>query len=259
MNPLLATPAILSFLDSFSSRDRRRGKHCFLDHAVLKTSCLKADQQYLAIVRGSQDYRVAFEYNGEKQSWSATCSCPTGLMCKHVYAGMLALQANAAALAAPAANGKAAGNSGATRKRKPKAEPSPAPQLVQPPPTALCMALTQALGRSLNEFEAEMVRRAQWVYQEVRSGIGVRSEHLRRFAPAIQDYSWTALSLWPSMPRNDHQLWLYCAWELRGGAWPFQPSLGQQRTLPKSSPPCWSGNARRKLISGARVSRIPRH
>jgi len=38
---------------------------------------------------------------------------------------------------------------------------------------------------------------------------------LQLLAPGLKGSSWTVLDLWPAPPRDDYELWLYCAWELR--------------------------------------------
>jgi len=102
MNPLLATAEIQFFLQTFPSASRRRGKHYYQDGTVMQLACVEADRLYSAVVRGGEDYEVGFEYDPLTRSWSAECTCPVGSECKHIYAAMLALQANAAKLSAPA-------------------------------------------------------------------------------------------------------------------------------------------------------------
>ena len=107
MNPLFAISEIQSFLGSFPSKSRRRGKHYFAANAVAEVICVKPDREYAALVSGGEDYEVAFEYDPDDHSWAAECTCPVTYECKHIYAAMLALQANAAKLCeSKLANGK---------------------------------------------------------------------------------------------------------------------------------------------------------
>src|SRR5437660_6051262 len=98
MNPLLLSSEIQSFLESFPSKSRRRGRHYFADQAVREVLCIKTDRQYAALVDGGQEYEVVFDYDPQTHCWSVECTCPVTFECKHAFAAMLALQANAAKL-----------------------------------------------------------------------------------------------------------------------------------------------------------------
>src|SRR6266404_542573 len=213
MNPLLATAEIQSFLDHFPNKSRRRGRHYFADGAVVEVVCLVPDRQFGAVVSGSQDYEVVFDYDAEARRWLAECTCPMSEDCKHAYAAMLALQANASKLAAPLP--PASAKPGVKKKAKAKATILRLREEPQPPASALSTALTQALGRKLNRSEVDYVQRVQWVYQQASTGYSMTAETLRHLAAGIQSFSWERLTLWPVFPRDDWQLWLFCAWELR--------------------------------------------
>src|SRR5947207_3782268 len=90
MNPLLDTANIQLFLDRFPNKTRRRGKHYFADGAVTRVACVEPGRTYSAVVRGSEDYELTFDYD-EAVGWSADCTCPMMEECKHAYAAMLAL------------------------------------------------------------------------------------------------------------------------------------------------------------------------
>ena len=213
MNPLLDDHGIQSFLNTFPSKSRRRGKHYFADRAVIQVACIEPDRKFAAVVRGSEDYGVTFDYDAGARSWSAECTCPVMEDCKHAYAAMLALKINALKLSAPSPVSSAKPDARKKTKVKPVAvtlreEP-------QPPPSALSTALTQRLGRKLNAAEGGYVRNVQWLYNQARLGQTMTANSFRHLAPAIQDYSWTPLTLWPELPGDDLQFWLYCAWEMR--------------------------------------------
>lgn len=213
MNPLLNSTKVQSFLDSFPSKSRRRGKHYFADGAVLDVMCVEPDRKFSAVVRGNDDYAVTFDFNVETNSWSSQCTCPMVRDCKHGYAGMLALRANAPKLSSAPAAPKA--NAGAKRKKKAEVKPVAVRAEPQPPPSPLAMAVTEALGRKLVRNETDYVQRVQWLHQQALRGYGLTPETLRMLAPELRDHGWTPLVLWPELPRDDVQFWLYCAWELR--------------------------------------------
>jgi len=210
MNPLFAISEIQSFLGSFPSKSRRRGKHYFAANAVAEVICVKPDREYAALVSGGEDYEVAFEYDPEDHSWAAECTCPVTYECKHIYAAMLALQANAAKLCeSKLANGKS------SRKARQKPATVTLRSAPQPPASPLSTALTQSLGRMLDRTEVDYVQRIQWLYHQACSGHTITANAMNHLAPALQDYGWQPLELWPDLPRDDFHFWLYCAWELR--------------------------------------------
>src|SRR5207245_1287774 len=107
---------------------------------------------------------------------------------------------------------------GAARKKEKAKDKTGVAKVVeepQPPLSAVSAALTQALGRKLDLAEVDYVNRIQWIYNQMRLGSAMTTELLHQLAPAVQDYSWTQLTLWPQLPKDDLQFWLYCAWEIR--------------------------------------------
>ncbi|PWU12425.1 MAG: hypothetical protein C5B50_21470 [Verrucomicrobia bacterium] len=204
---------IQSFLDSFPHKTQRRGRHYFRDNAVIEVACLESGRSYSAVVRGDEDYEVQLDYDPETRAWLGDCTCPVVEECKHVYAAMLALQANAARLMTP----QTVPASKASRSNQPTSKIIPLVLRTEPQPPAspLCAALSQSLGRKLERAEADYVRAIQHLYAEVRAGYIFTIQNLRLLAPNVQGASWEELTLWPEFPRDDLQFWLYCAWELR--------------------------------------------
>jgi hypothetical protein len=231
MNPLSNTAEVQSFLNTFPSPSRRRGKHYFGDGAVIEVSCVEAGRRYAAVVRGTEDYAVSLVYEPDDGGWEAGCSCPVGFECKHAFAAMMALSVNADKLSAPTAP---AAKSKRYKKQqvtislqtKPKAAGSP-----------LEAALEKALKRRLDREEGRYVDYIKWLYGQARGGYGITVETLRVLAPALRDYSWTPLTLWRELPQDDWQCWLYCAWEMRrrGLGWPkfMQPVTDLSRIEPQ--------------------------
>ncbi len=216
MNPLLVNAEIQAFLDRLPSASRRRGTRHYQDGRVMEVECVEVDRLYSAIVSGgaeygSAEYGVEFEYDPETHLWSAACACPERAACKHVYAAMLALRANAPSLSAP--QPAAPRRRGGRKKAQPVTLTLREPP--QPPASALYNALRQALGRALNQAEAEYVLQVQWLYGRTRAGYAMNADLLRNLAPGLQEHGWTALTLWPETPRDDREFWYYCAWELR--------------------------------------------
>jgi hypothetical protein len=211
MNPLLVTTEIESFLHSFPSKNGRRGKNIYESGWVFEVSCIESDRRFKAMVEGMEDNAVTFDYDAARRMWSVQCTCSESTRCKHAYAGMLALQANATKLSAPTPAPKAKSGRG-KKTKQPVAKVVEGPQM---PSTAVSKALTLALGRNLDRAEVEYVQRIQWLYRQSANGQWMTNESLRHLSTEVKDYSWTHLTLWQEFPRDDLQFWLYCAWELR--------------------------------------------
>src|SRR5213075_2292510 len=157
MNPLFDPWGIKSFLDGFTAQTRRRGAHQYAAGAVIDVACVQPNRLFAAVVRDTQEYLVGFEYDAKARSWSSECACPKMYECKHAYAAMLALQANAQELSQ--ATTRARVNDGAKLKSKLKTDAAPAREQMQPPLSPLSTALTEASGRKLNRAETDYVQR----------------------------------------------------------------------------------------------------
>ena len=209
MNPLLDESGIQTFLRSFPSASRRRGQQYFANRAVEEVSCVIPDAQYLARVRGTEDYVVEFEYDQDNQTWYAECSCFIGYECKHAYAGMLALKLNAANLTG------FTGNENGRRKKQKVKTVTLERETPQPTPSPLATALAQGLNRKLSQRETDYVRMLQGLFRNTKHAAGITVQELRQLSPEINDFSWQLLELWDEPPKDDLVFWLYCAWELR--------------------------------------------
>jgi hypothetical protein len=207
-NPLYDNLAIERYLDGFDRTTSLRGAHYFKSHAVLQLRCDEPGGRYSATVRGSLDYEVTLFFS--EGEWDGECTCPVGYECKHIYATMLALRKNASQF--PSAPPNLTVLPPASKSKK--AAKSPSPPLV--PASPVVTRVTKALGRPPNAKEAAFLRQVQMLFKKVNQSNGALLPYdLRLFAPALNDFGWAALDLWPKMPKDDFELWLYCAWELR--------------------------------------------
>ena len=197
------------FLKLVPAQTRERGCAYHADGQVIKVTCVKPDQAYRAIVRGGEDYAVTLNY--ADRNWECDCSCPMHYDCKHTVAAMLEVQklwakdAPVPLVVAPAPDTKPA------RKKSPRL---PSPLVPQPPNSPLCDRLVEQLGRPLDYPEAGFIRKLQTLY--ANSGYRQLTENdLNQFFPRHFGYGWVELDLWPKKPKDDYELWLYLAVELR--------------------------------------------
>ena len=196
------------FMKLVPVQTRERGRSYYATGHVVKFTCVKPDQAYTAVVRGGQDYTVTLNY--ADQNWASACSCPMQYDCKHTVAAMLELQ-NAWAKESAAAPSTVTDTSGKPAKKKPAR--TPRPLVPQPPTSPLYERLVEQLGRPLDYVEAGFVRRVQTLYGYARLRQLTESD-LSVLFPQRFGYGWASLDLWPKVPGDDYELWLYVAVEL---------------------------------------------
>jgi len=196
------------FLKLVPVQTRERGQSYHATGHVLSLTCVKPDQTYTAIVRGSEKYSVTLNYS--EQNWASDCSCPMRYDCKHTVAAMLELQ-QLWAKDSPATT--ATTTTAANKPVKKKAPRSPRSLVPQPPASPLCERLVEKLGRPLDFPEASFIRKVQTLYAASCTRLLTESD-LSQLFPQHFSYSWTGLDLWPKPPEDDYELWLYLAAEL---------------------------------------------
>ena len=189
------------FLKLVSAETRQRGRAYHAENRVLLLERAGADEAYLAVVQGGDDYKVVLEFTDNV--WTSLCSCPMEYDCKHAVAAMFELQKRALA---------DSGNSAASilpfpTKKVPRATP-------QPPASPLYSRLVEHKGRALAPAETAFVEVVQRLYGQ-STFRPITDSDLGALSPGGRAYGWTPLDLWPSQPRDDYEFWLYVAWELR--------------------------------------------
>lgn len=212
MKQSAAYDEIAGYLYRCRPNTRKQGEICFRAQKVSNLTVSGLEVEALVdpeIPRpGVGSYEVYCEFLPSAGFWYSACSCGRSRDCAHAYAVMKTLQARGASYLNTQEGGVKRNNGGANKVVR-------FPGCPQPPASEIYNALTQALNRQLNAQEANFVQQIQWYFREAARGQPSRVEQLRVFAPALQEYSWTPVEFWPEPPRNDLELWLYFAWELR--------------------------------------------
>ncbi len=210
LNPLQDTYTIERYLRQFDGTTAGRGRRYFKDRAVLRLQCDEPGVSYSATVRGGMDYEVGLYFEGGE--WDGECTCPTGYECKHIYAAMLAFQKQPESFPAAPLHADQPVQSAKTKSKPPKQSGS-APKI---PDSRVVEQFVATAGRPPNAKEVAFLRCVQALFQKAVQTKGVLMAYdLRLISPNLNDYSWNALELWPEPPKDDFELWLYCAWELR--------------------------------------------
>src|SRR5882672_6461399 len=211
VNPLKDSVAIRRYFEDFDRVTAARGRMYFRDGAVLTLACSEPGVRYSAVVRGGREYEVTLSY--EAGDWDGECSCPVEYECKHLYATMLAFQQHADRFhSVPAA---ASGTNHPAPSGKHSTQPAaPQPPLLEVSPVVA--RVTESLGRQPNAKECDYLRKVQALFQKVSQyKVSLMPYDLQLLAPGLNDSGWNVLELWPTPPRDDYELWLYCAWELQ--------------------------------------------
>ncbi len=197
------------FLKLVPAQFRERGQTYHANGQVAKVTCIKPDQAYTALVRGAEDYAVTLNY--ADQNWAADCTCPMHYDCKHTVAAMLEVQKLWAREAATPPVPPPVSPNKLTKKKSPRL---PSPSVPQPSSSPLYARLVDRLGRPLNPAEAAFIRKLQTLYASANYR-QLTENDLSQLFPRHFSYGWVELELWPKTPKDDYELWLYLAVELR--------------------------------------------
>ena len=197
------------FLRLVPAQTRARGRSYHANGQVVEVTCVKPDEAYTAIVRGGEDYAVTLNY--ADRNWAADCSCPMHYDCKHTVAAMLEVQKRWAE-ESPAKPIPTLPPANKPAKQKPPRDLRPL--VPQPPASPLYERLVDQLGRPLDFPEAGFIRKIQTLY--ANAGYRQLTENdLSQLFPRHFGYGWVEVDLWPKKPKDDYELWLYLAVELR--------------------------------------------
>ncbi len=189
-----------AFLSSFSPLSRRQGQACFAAGAVSDLNPESPGEAYSAIVQASRPYKVHVEYD-PIEGWFGDCSCPQEVDCPHVFAVMSALLAEYRTTAVRRLSGQAS---------SPRTASVPNPGLASQPGSDLDRRLRIALGRALSRQEASFLGNVRRLYTRCCQTHRISAWDIQQLGLAAPKL-WGDLKLWPSLPDNEHEFWLYLA------------------------------------------------
>ena len=205
-NPLRDHAAVSNYIVSVGKTIARSGRQLLLAGAAHSLVREVAEGTYAATVLDKHQLQVRLAYAGGY--WNGECDCKAELDCKHCVAALLALQQSAASFDEIVVSPSAF-----------TAQSAPQPVVPKEPPLSplypLADRLTTVLGRKLNGTESTYLRLVQQLYYQAVNGRPITANDLRTLTPAVVDYSWAALDLWPTFPNGYHLFWQHLAWEFR--------------------------------------------
>ncbi len=177
--------AAMEFLARLDPATYRRGTMLFEGGGVLALICVTEGTVFRAEVADQGVARVTLSYDAE--AWSASCTCGGRAPCRHGCATMLALLQDE------------------PRLLKAKTKPPPPP----PPVGGLHEHLVQALGRPLRAEEASFVRQIRQLYRSAQQIGQLTPWDLQRAGLFLPLETGRGLDLWPTLPKNELEFWLY--------------------------------------------------
>ncbi len=187
---LVAPEAARAFLAAINAQSARRGEAYLDENRVNGITCLQPGTAYSIKVHGTFSYEVSFCYDPDT-GWDAECSCPVGCDCKHIYAAVKTLLARSGGAAAPGTD-------------------VPAPP---PPSEGLAAKVQAALERPLKPQESGYLRKLREAFRRVATSRQIGYWDLETLG--LTGLGWNAPQLWPSLPKDEHEFWLYIAFALR--------------------------------------------
>jgi hypothetical protein len=201
--PQFDTEKALAFLSGFYAPSRRQGERYFKEKRVETIWRELPADIYCALVNGIEPYRVELEY-GTNSRWQGRCACPLRSKCKHVYAALKAVLAQV--------------KRGAPfRVVQVKAKADSAHR-----ESDFSDEVISALGRPLAPKENEFLKKLTQTYNDSLRRGHLTGWDLEELNLRLGLYSWDAVTLWPSPPKNLKQFWLYLAAAARNKnvSWP---------------------------------------
>ena len=189
-------------LAQFSPGARRKGEEYFRRGRVQDLQVEEAGKAYFAIVNDGRPYEVVLEYE-TPGGWSGACTCPLEAGCEHIVAAMRALLAeNSRAAVRTLSTGGAPASAAlaATRGRSAIADSS-----------ELVRRLMATRNRPLNREEARFIAKLRTVFARCRQAGRITYWDFDEMGLHFGGYGWDVLHIWPEVPKDEYQFWLYVA------------------------------------------------
>ena len=187
--------AAWKFLRGLPPATQKRGEDYFARGLVRRVREIPGESGFQAEVRGTETYLTEVIFDPTETAWYGLCSCPVEEDCKHAYALLRSVLAEAGK-AAPAA-AKPAGKSKALSIH------------------TFARRLASALGRDLLATELAFIARLEILFVQARAKGGVQRRDLTALGLVTSGDGWERLDLWPSLPENVHDFWLHLVLWLR--------------------------------------------
>ena len=190
-----------AFLKSFDAATRRKGdSHFNLSH-VQDLAPEDPGMAYTARVQNGGAEEVYLFYDSE-DGWSGECSCPLEFQCEHIFAAMRALLAEHSAAAVRNLSAGVSSPSPRSARGSRKEEDDSA---------GLARRLMATLARPLNGKETAFVKKVHAAFQRSQQAGRITRWDFEEMGLRLGGYGWEGLQIWPALPADEHEFWLYVA------------------------------------------------
>ena len=179
------------YLATFPSLTANRGAAYFAEGAVEEIRPLSSGTGFRAIVAGSQSYETLLVPHPRTGSWESSCTCPVGLHCKHAYAAMKELLADAII--------------------KDETAPDKQSRQFAAPPlrSTLTEPLAAALGRPLTTEEDAYLTTVAVTFARVQEKRGMEIADFGPLGYSLEGYPRDRVQIWPAMPADEREFWRF--------------------------------------------------
>ena len=194
-----------AYLKKFGSEARRLGQKYFSSGFVHDLTPLAPGKSYSASVEANgQSSNVELHYD-QVEGWRGTCSSHQDEKCAHMFATMRALLAeHSSAVVRNLSASRTTGGAGVALKGKSEEEPG------------LARRLLAQVGRPLNAEESKFIRKVSAVFKRVRQLGHISRWDFQEMGFRLPGYGWDTLQIWPALPQDEHEFWLYIVRAARG-------------------------------------------
>jgi hypothetical protein len=190
-----------AFLKGFDAATRRKGdSHFNLGH-VHDLSAEDPGMAYTARVQNGDGEEVYLYYDSE-EGWTGECSCPVEFQCEHVFAAMRALLAEHSAAAVRNLSAGVSSPSPRSARGSRKEEEDSG---------GLARRLMATLGRPLNAQETAFIKKVHAAFQRCQQAGRITRWDFEEMGMRLGGYGWEGLQIWPALPADEHEFWLYVA------------------------------------------------
>ena len=209
-----------SFLKQFSTTIRRKGEALVLRGAVEELTAEEPGTDFTAVVQDGAPIDVDVFYLAET-GWEGTCGCSKGGDCEHVYAVMRSLLAEHSSAVVRGLS--ASVPSGTVTAVKAASSLSDGGELAR--------RLMLAKGTNLNREETKFLDKVHTVYKRCRQAGHITHWDFEEMGLRLGGFGWNALHIWPAMPENEFDFWLYVAHAARSRNVTIPPFMAQVTDL----------------------------
>ena len=199
---LLDPRSAQAFLKSFDSETRRRGDSHFRKGHVHDLVPVENGTCYSANVQsGEVLHEVELEFD-PIDGWCGGCTCSRQTDCEHIFAAMRALLLeHSAASVRSLSSGSSQAAVAAARAATKSDEDS----------GRLARQLMASLGRPLKPEENKFIRQVQHVFKRCQQSRHITRWDFDEMGLHLGGYGWDSLHIWPALPTDEHEFWLYVA------------------------------------------------